>query len=64
MANRGNRHQKCPQNTCAQNTLQRKRLNNTLNIKGETDGQTLGRLKRIIIVAFGKLVSLNLKAQF
>ena len=51
---------KNPKNTCAQNTQQKKRLNNTLNTKGKTDGQTLERLKRIIIVAFGKLVSLNL----
>ena len=44
---------KLPQNTCAQNKLQKKKkkFNNTLNTKGKTDGQTLGRLKRIIIVA-------------
>ena len=34
-----------------QTTKKKKNFNNTLNTKGKTDGQTLGRLKRIIIVA-------------
>ena len=50
MANRGNRQKKGPK-ILVLKTHYKKRLNNTLNIKGEMDGQTLGRMKRIIIVA-------------
>ena len=46
----GNRHQKNSQKyLCSKHY--KKSLNNTLNTNGGTDGQTLGRLKRIIIVA-------------
>ena len=50
MANRGNHHQKNSQkDLCSKHY--KKILNNTWNTNGGTDGQTLGRLKRIIIVA-------------
>ena len=46
----GNRHQKNSQKyLCSKHY--KKSLNNTLNTNGGMDGQTLGRLKRIIIVA-------------
>ena len=46
----GNRHQKKSQKyLCSKHY--KKSLNNTLNTNEGTDGQTLGRLKRIIIVA-------------
>ena len=46
----GNHHQKNSQKyLCSKHY--KKSLNNTLNTNGGTDGQTLGRLKRIIIVA-------------
>ena len=46
----GNRHQKNSQKyLCSKHY--KKSLNKTLNTNGGTDGQTLGRLKRIIIVA-------------